>query len=589
MSGRISWERYPGEDIEQIAATFICRERKDSVHVRPSQGDRGVDVRASNEDGTYDIYQVKRFTALDSSRKRQVKKSWQRMLECLDDEDITISHWYLVMPFDPTFENLRWFQHEFSSPGIEASWLGLTCFDSWAAKMPEVIDYYLENGSAEIMRQVRDFLTAAQSPDLTNPDKLREQLHAIESMLDSHDPHYAYSIHLYSKFEASAPPVVLRTGLVATMQERFRDGSWLVVDVIAKHAAATELAPMKSTIKFLPQDDAENEELQNFYDYGTPLNGIHAKVKDYAFPFCLPAESEGLVSTFDVEQPHHEIKVKLRTDTGCVLSLRESRSSHGKKGIHWQGADSEGVLSLSMNLGSEASTCHLSYDLSAAKGRSVGSLKRVFAILADFGAGAKMELSINDMPIGRFSTSDSREGLVAYTELFDVLNTIDSVSEEDVVFPDVSRITNGQFKCWSDIAKLYRAGSRVRTWAKLSIEEVDPISLALPLLFTFIQQIDVEIDGHMYGLSPVECTGIAEGFSTKDKVIVLKPGSTYVQSVIERVVKPEIDDPSLHGIIFVREAPSIIEWQEAVASSSNRFSVLKNENVTKGGPAAHDD
>ena len=57
------------------------------------------------------MLQIKKFaTNLDSSQKRQIEDSFQRVLVGLVRRGIPLADWYLVMPLDPTIENaLDWF------------------------------------------------------------------------------------------------------------------------------------------------------------------------------------------------------------------------------------------------------------------------------------------------------------------------------------------------------------------------------------------------------------------------------------------------------------------------------------------------
>ena len=73
MSGRIPWSTYSGEEVEKVLATYICLENRNAERIRPSQGDRGIDLIVRKQDGII-VYQIKKFSAnLTLSRKRQIE------------------------------------------------------------------------------------------------------------------------------------------------------------------------------------------------------------------------------------------------------------------------------------------------------------------------------------------------------------------------------------------------------------------------------------------------------------------------------------------------------------------------------------
>lgn len=150
MPGRIPWERMSGEEIETIVAIYVCRTRPNAQRFRPSQGDGGIDILVENDDGTYDVYQVKKFaTSLRSSQKRQIAESWKAVQEYVSEHKWVLKNWYLVLPLDPTPQNKEWFDRETANDeGIKCHWLGLTNIDAWATEMPEVYDYYMAEGRA---------------------------------------------------------------------------------------------------------------------------------------------------------------------------------------------------------------------------------------------------------------------------------------------------------------------------------------------------------------------------------------------------------------------------------------------------------
>lgn len=110
MVDPIPWGNLSGEDMETLLAVFICKQRPEANRVRPSSGDNGIDLQVKNGDGTYDVYQVKKFAhTLKTSQKSQIKKSLKSLNDYIRETGYKVANWYLVLPLDPTPQNLKWF------------------------------------------------------------------------------------------------------------------------------------------------------------------------------------------------------------------------------------------------------------------------------------------------------------------------------------------------------------------------------------------------------------------------------------------------------------------------------------------------
>lgn len=130
MTGRIPWTRYSGEDVESVLATFISLEERDAIKIRPSRGDGGIDLIVYLDAETVDVYQIKKFAEnLNSSQKSQIENSWQELSTTVADLHLKINSWHLVMPLDPTNENLKWAKELVEPSGTKFIWDGISRVD----------------------------------------------------------------------------------------------------------------------------------------------------------------------------------------------------------------------------------------------------------------------------------------------------------------------------------------------------------------------------------------------------------------------------------------------------------------------------
>lgn len=352
MPGMIAWGTHSGEDVERAIATYICLLNPRASRIRPSVGDGGMDVLVTNEDGTRIVYQVKKYAAnLNAGQKKKIEKSFQNLLSYTKDAGYQVREWHLVLPLDPTKESMIWFEGFTKDRGIDCIWDGRARIDGWAASMPQVGDYYFGGGSEYVRMRVNEALSAARLADSTNWSRIKESISDQQQLLDSRDPHYSYSFHSYSAFEVEEPPFIIRPGVVLSTAEG-RDGvGWVVMDVIAKHSASSELAPLTGTLTVEPKNKEEAEALRAFFDYGVPLPEMAGRVTDKfdaGFEDRGPENCGGTLRTF--HSPGSEwcgpAAIMLRSRRGSQLELLRHESSAGNKGEHWEGRDRSGLVVL---------------------------------------------------------------------------------------------------------------------------------------------------------------------------------------------------------------------------------------------------
>ncbi|MFR1207022.1 MAG: hypothetical protein ACLSD4_05600 [Bifidobacterium catenulatum] len=222
-----------GDEIETVVAVCLCKQFPDAQRIRPSRGDGGIDVRVDNEDGTIDVYQIKKFAVnLGSSEKRQIIESWRRVKKYCNEQGLHLKNWYLTLPLDPTNENLEWFNENIrSNSDFHCVWKGLTNIEAWTSAMPEVYNYYVANGMETVNQQIKMLLDAAQKPDLRDPNELTKKLFDDAKLLSSIDPNYAYSVRSISKYDKGDLVFFNRPGLVYSTSITNGEGYSVVIDV----------------------------------------------------------------------------------------------------------------------------------------------------------------------------------------------------------------------------------------------------------------------------------------------------------------------------------------------------------------------
>lgn len=261
---------------------LLCSRYPNAVRVRPSQGDGGIDVFLPGPAGwgkERAVWQIKRYCDnLGGTEKRAIKRSFSRVIETSCKEGWRITEWHLVMPLDPTSQNLGWLDSHVADAGFRCETHGLMFCDTLAANYPKIIDYYLRDGKERLQAEM-DNLTRILSGRLNRqedeplmPADVLTDLISIYKALNACDPFYKYNFDVSDKPPPDEPSLD-EEGLVAAYA-MCQDSVWITINIYALSLAALEERPITWRLQLaVPADDDElRKHVDKFIDYGAPLS-----------------------------------------------------------------------------------------------------------------------------------------------------------------------------------------------------------------------------------------------------------------------------------------------------------------------------
>lgn len=463
MTGRIPWTRYSGEDVESVLATFISLEERNAIKIRPSRGDGGIDLIVYLDAETVDIYQIKKFAEnLKNSQKAQIENSWQELSATTAVLHVIINSWHLVMPLDPTNENLRWAKELVEPSGTKFIWDGLSRVDGWASKYPEVIDYYFSNGKEEVSEYAAKLLSMANLPDCSDPVILENRLRDLCSNLDKLDPYYAYSVHVLSEYDkrddfcTRAPGVVMSQILVTPGAGR------IAIDVIEKTPIASMLHPLTFSVKIIAGTDEEKEQVQNYIEYGMPFTSLPAEVidQDCQLPVGRSYEGfrRGIIKSFDLNSSNCIRSASLFWEGCGELQLIVDKTTHGTKGVFFSAHDDTETFKLNFKWDTSQPGGTLNYEFSFSNlaNKRSRDVARTYRFLSE-ATDKKVDLRINGTIALSFNL-DIRDDLIDLINkiygLAVALETVNRAADSEMPFPDVYKTTKGEIANLRDAARL---------------------------------------------------------------------------------------------------------------------------------------
>ena len=304
---RVEWSRLEPGDVEHALAVMIQREQPTAQRIRPSRGDRGIDILVQSGSEPALIYQVKSFTgALTNSQKLQIKKSIRTLREYVQQSSIKIDEWLLVRPEDPTHEDREWLAGALADAPFPGAWRGLTFCDRLAGDHPSVVDYYLRDEKDRLHTQVKDVLAGLGLGDqrVATAAAASRPLQQVYDAVNEMDPHYRYEFEVVK----SGPPLEQRDvaarlakrseeapDLVAEVAQRGHDDTTVITRIYSRYANATSDYPLPGSMVLTPRVAGPGAEqvLRDFLRYGiAPSEGSDATDMTTHLPGGLASTGE---------------------------------------------------------------------------------------------------------------------------------------------------------------------------------------------------------------------------------------------------------------------------------------------------------
>jgi hypothetical protein len=466
----------PGQT-ENIVGVLLGRELPRSVHLRPSRGDGGIDVLDTLEDGRSDVYQIKYFaTALTDSRKEQIRQSVRRIV---GNPQVSLRHWYLVVPLDPSEGEINWLRAYLKKQGIDGQWYGLKRLEGLAAAHQDVIDYYVGDGRRRVEESIEQLrglagLLPTHSDQLVRPADANEPLAALYAALNRDDPHFRYEFEVGEK-PPPVRPLLSRPGLVASFTHS-QEGVAVTHHIYGRFEAATAYrpVPLRFTVHANRMDETVAAEWARTVRYGTPVSLPTGTVTDLdiGLPGGLAttaAEAAMLISGSHQETSRpYRLRLQVIDSADSLLAettLQMDPVTMGisGRGIRAHGRQTAGAFELEILSDIESDGAlgrvQMSVTLAELSGRPPAALRTGLRFLSVFHAPNRLRFAAEYGPPADGPLDIGVDQPAVTTELVELIEALADLQERvlgDLRVPDLDALTDNNFR------EIIRAGHLVR-------------------------------------------------------------------------------------------------------------------------------
>jgi hypothetical protein len=485
---RVEWSRRAADEVESVISIMLCRENPNSIRIRPSQGDRGVDIYTPEDDG-WTVYQVKSFTgSLTASRKKQIRKSWDAFQLFVAERSLAVRSWTLVRPENPTWQDEQWLASLTEGSVFPCRWRGLDFCDRLAADHPSVIDYYFDDGRDRLATTLEKFLkianVGANKQLSTEPATSNETLVAIHSAVNSLDPHYRYDFSVraasgLSEFQETKDPT-----LVAEIS-RWDGEREIVFRIHSRYQGATEDRPIPGSFKFaFGPDSQQAAAVQDFLDYGLPIHNADAVDLTVDLPGGFGTEGQaGLVrlgpaSGASTSTQDLRLAVYGQGDDRQELAGADLKMDAATRGLRGEkfavsGHEEHGVFQVVFRVSPEDNSMNMKVTTNPLTGLTPADVVPALALLIALAPPNRFVLSVRNGPILLpLAPVMERviEGLEPSLRACEDLATIQRHSLAAVRVPDLLHTTLEQAQEWNSAARLLTGEALDATWNSVELQ-----------------------------------------------------------------------------------------------------------------------
>lgn len=314
---------------------FLARDFPTAAeNIKPSGGDGGIDILVNLDPG-FAVYQVKRFGSADqkaknltSSQRRQVESSMEALRSDPRTQGLDVRQWHLVMPLDPTLEAKKWLREAAERIGLpDPVWHGISACDAWAAKYPDIIDYYFGGSRETIQAKAQELLKLFNPvPGQVATWDLLDTLDYVRGTaeaLSGQDPHYNYGVSStpipegvadMKEFISEHMQAVSQYPVPLVVAARV-SGPWIsVLQVHAKTSLSVTLEPLE--VKVSPRFGAESAHTGVWKEalvFGKPLDLPFGSVDvDLTAPGGLGGQQQGAAIRITPHAPTALSRIRAR-------------------------------------------------------------------------------------------------------------------------------------------------------------------------------------------------------------------------------------------------------------------------------------
>ncbi|GAA1777963.1 hypothetical protein [Luedemannella helvata] len=450
MSQAVRWPDIGPDVFEDLCSVLISRLHPEARRIDGAGGDGGRDVQIATANGP-EIFEMKSFTGrVTPVRKRQIERSLSRAAKHLP------SAWRLVVPIDPTPAEERWFDSLAGQYSFPCAWYGRTWLDEKLAAHQDIVRYYLNSASDEIVQILRELSKESGALSRGVPDAL-DRMKVLAARLNGLDPHYSFGLSVD------------------------KDGT-AAVTIWPKYAGAEHDRPIKVDTLFQFPDDnkgrAAAKAFKETLDYGTPITLSPEYVKRVAFhlPGGLSESFEGgeirIGQSESLTADEFSAQLRIIDENGrsrAQIPLRGRPRNSGRRGAEVELADATGTIAARMRFDIETRQVNFQFTFKLPDGMLPAAMLPALQFMELYRPPNSVVVLLNDQEVSAPVRIDAPRdsSLEATLKLVKALDEIQRIT--GIYFPMPDELSSEELKDIFIARRLLAGETVMGTWDTMTI------------------------------------------------------------------------------------------------------------------------
>lgn len=439
------------------------------------------------------MWQIKRFaTPLSNGQRQQVKRSWSTFNNAYVVPGTKIASYNLVTVWTPTENSLDWWSKQVVvDASFPTAWDGEAFFDDLGADFPEVVDRFVK-GDDMLENMVTAKAIIAGSPvetgtPLSMLDATRTRDIALARVRDLVSDTYRIDTAIVSTGSAQPPPLsLLRPDAAGHRMTYIDDGRWHIESLVPRSDESARDDPITIGMKVEAQPGTPKaDELQAWREWGVPLRGFPARVRQRGGPFGSDEWHDSSISmTPQLPDDPHELPDLVITDTEATHRVRflVREKSHGTEGggTRVVATTRSGIVRLEIRMGSSIAEGTTELSLDNATSRSPLQVASELRALQSIASSSGFQILVGDDEAILAGGTNLVPPPFAprLLELATALTTLQRHTSQKLVMPDIDHVTVGQAADLVAYAGAYNREGIRSTWSKVTFTLTDPAGFA---------------------------------------------------------------------------------------------------------------
>ena len=466
-----------GAALEDLIAVCLVRRHRDATQTNPSQGDGGVDVSRSDDEGL-EVWQAKNFTSpLTASQWTQVERSWTRFWTNHVKTGERIARYHLVTPWTPTREAVARFEKLTEAASFPRQWDGEAFLEGLVDEFPESYERWLHGPAAMEQFTLAKAVVAASPIEQGSTPSMLEAVNtrdiALDALVDKLSDDFYYDRGTFTSNTGDVFPLPPSSGAVAHRVQALGNNRFRYTSAVPRHDGPPT-AEARISIQFkVEPETGDAQAVQDWFEWGVPFENLPATVEQVGGPF--PGTTEGFFTprVKPSPRPYPDIVLTAVDDSNDTVgrlrfTVREATTGMTTGWIRLVGYTPSGLVRFEQRLvPHEPENTHnaVSFSVGNLDGADPAAVLAEIEALMSIKPDHRVDVAVEDVTPLFVAKNYQLPAVLPQIEIIArSLIALQPHANDKLLMPDIDGVLVGEVSALQNLVAVYEGGADGTTW-----------------------------------------------------------------------------------------------------------------------------